>query len=663
MNKKVTIIFILPYLIGTIAGLLILLGVRLSFWTSLFSLIISLAIVLLFIRFTKKPAAPTAKKGVAQKANLGTLWYILWTFLYLLIVYFFLRARTGIYINSPWQVVHPVVFPLCFLLLFLTGLIIFQETSIKKRLFLIILVVFLFSLGYVLVYEMGYGGDKWKHMAQVYFLMDGNIISPTARTAFLSFTNFKNFLNNLFYSGYWGITISLAYLTRVDIFWIDLMFFYLWWSIFLPLLFYNLGRLFFKRARSALLATFSLVLLAQFWPLGASPLPKGWGLLLFLFSLLAFSRSIYFWKQGKKNYFFLLPFILLIFNYALYALIFLEILLIWSCLRIKKPVLKKPLLIFLILIFIALPPLADGLIVSSWEFHGPKFIGQKLGNFLVSLLVSRPIFVTEGNYFFYASKGEPLTNDIMTNITPWRLWSVPLVWIFICLGIFWRKEKRLAFSVLKIFLLIFLTSQFLSASFLKGPQIFSRRLTLPAGLVLIFFFVRGLGKFKEARFFSQKAKIIFISLFIGLLAASAYASGPASDVVTKNRYLAAKYIWQNLEKKPSPYCVLGREWPLLALEAVSHKNIVEGGFSPRDYSQREELFKNMCRKPSPRYMEEAIHLTGASSCWFETEFQWLGVKELDEISQVFGENPEIFGSVLVWYYTTTNYERNTKLRN
>ncbi len=114
----------------------------------------------------------------------------------------------------------------------------------------------------------------------------------------------------------------------------------------------------------------------------------------------------------------------------------------------------------------------------------------------------------------------------------------------------------------------------------------------------------------------------------------------------------------NIFNVDGKHCVLANTWPLLAVEMVSGREIVGGGFPVYiDYAQPErvQFWKKMTRMPAKRYMEKARKLTGADDCYFMVEKRWLGVND-GERNRVFAKLEETFegykqiGEVYIFYY-------------
>jgi hypothetical protein len=236
--------------------------------------------------------------------------------------------------------------------------------------------------------------------------------------------------------------------------------------------------------------------------------------------------------------------------------------------------------------------------------------------------------------------------------------------LFVLYGVFALRKKasRLA-GLLVIFLFITLGNQFISNYFMEGVHLLSKRLDLFIAFLMLPFLGLGLYKFvnTSSRLMTRKAKIILICLFLALASTSTYASGPKLEVVTEDELKAAQYVWQQLkpvtqdQSSITKYCVLANTWPLLALEAVSSREIVAGNFPVyQEYAQPErvKLFKGMSMRPSRRYMEKALEITGASSCYFMTEERFWNKRDpsiLEKLEEIFGGYKKI-GEVYIFYF-------------
>lgn len=175
-------------------------------------------------------------------------------------------------------------------------------------------------------------------------------------------------------------------------------------------------------------------------------------------------------------------------------------------------------------------------------------------------------------------------------------------------------------------------------------------------LLMMFFLGWGIWRWINGKLFSQTAKIVGAVLFLSLLSTTVYASGPKSQILTTDELRADIYLWNILKTKAAPYCVLGNTWPLLGLENISARQITTGGFPYYfEYRQPErvQLFDNMNKAPSIRYLEKALEITGAKECYFMTEEKWIYSLRKNQIIDRLNKMLDFYqriGDVYIWHY-------------
>lgn len=723
------------------------------------------------------------------------------------------KARTGSYILSPWQVIQPVYLYLWFFITFITAYLIFSNyenlkrtssvfvfdneesrtrqmvtpINIEKRipttfiLLIIILHSFLLHAYLPIVYKIGFGGDRWRHIGTEKYLQQGEIYSPALFGQEIKWQKFGLIkIPSVFvlgsktsYANQWALTIFLSWILQKDVFWIDIFLLPILWSIFVPLFLFILGRLILEDIRISsqkisnnsrvfpLLLAFIPSLFYPFQFYGSITIPMSFGFLLFLFLLLilifalkqkdlfrglanqskqimykhtsqqeskdclmskpeifvsdrfrqifsksklldvkcsdkkeADSRQLTSNVKGQMLVMcYLLCLLLLYFNYILYFVLFLEIgLMIFLFRKIRNKgkfssknyqtvhIMCYVLCVMCLLLLI--PILDTTYSLTEWRIKilkEPILALSSLGEFIQKLLgfdnfLSLPTYITQGN-FIYMQTIQSLSSNRLFSLTRWPVIISSIIWLFIAYGIFSFKKqsKRLNPSIptrplnlrglLAIFLVITLGNQFISNHFMQGVHILSKRLDLTIAFLMIPFLALGIYKFinLSSRFAITKAKIILICLFLALASTSTYASGPKLEVVTEDEYRAAEYVWKQLKqttgsrRQTTNYCVLANTWPLLALEAVSAREIIAGGFPVyREYAQPErvELFRGMSMQPSPFYMEKALEITDASSCYFMIEKRFWNEHDpriLEKLKEIFGDYKKI-GEAYVFYY-------------
>ncbi len=614
--------------------------------------------------------------------------YFLGAIIFLFMLFLLFRARTGEYVRSPWTVIHPFYIYGWLAISLIIGYLIFSKCKLKTFLFIIILGSLLLHAYLLIPYQVGFGGDKWRHLGAERSLMEGKIYEPVLFGENVSYQNFgplkvpEVFVagNKTSYANMWGLTIALSWLTGLDVFWIDLLLGALLFSIFLPFLILKIASLFSKKKEFLYLMIFLPFLFYPFQAYGSITMPMSFAFLPFLLGLIFIAQYLKGLISGRRILtllFFLIPF--LYFSYILYLIVFIIMLILAWILKEYKA--KKWVLILIIFVFCASIsiPLLDTHNQYS-HFQKPLLsssnVSQVFKNFPINFLFSSAaifprIYQFEQDNWLYSQTNQELSRSIFLEIAPWWLFLTPILLAVVILGfIKYRKLKNRKIAFWLFFsLIIFLLSQIIASSFMQGNHIFSKRLVLLISFLMSFPLAWGLTCLA-----SVQRKVIFgaIILFLGLVSITTYASGPKFQVVTNDELMAAKYIWKEYEKNnelfsSSPPCVLANTWPLLALEGVSAREIVAGGFPYYvEYRQPErvQLFANMNYSPSVRYLSKAMEITNAKECYFMTEERWVFFDKRNEIintiDEMLGKHKEI-GKVMIWFYQPNINEHNSNL--
>jgi hypothetical protein len=113
--------------------------------------------------------------------------------------------------------------------------------------------------------------------------------------------------------------------------------------------------------------------------------------------------------------------------------------------------------------------------------------------------------------------------------------------------------------------------------------------------------------------------------------------------VSVDEYRAMQAVSHQSEGKAP--CVIAGTYPLLALEAVSHKQIVGGGFPIThafEQSELQKIFGSLSEDPNNESSWQlALLATGAKTCYLVAPFS------ADKVTDFFGA---AFGNVGVWQY-------------
>ncbi len=619
--------------------------------------------------------------------------FILLGVLSALFVFFVASARTGVYILSPWDALSSFTLLLFFAITFLIGLLIFSNRPTKIILIVLIAFSYLTHLYLPVVYQTGFGGDKWRHLAAERWLQEGNIYTPSVwGEAGRSVVNFGPLAvpealvagNKTSYAAQWSTTIMLAESLGVDVFGVDLLLVFLLWSLFLPLILYQFGKLIFGNNRLGLLLAFLPTLFYTFQSEGAITLPVSFGHLFFFFVLLLW---LYYVKEGKRGTL-IVAWALSIFFYWAYILNFFVLIgvgvlsMAWR--KYRQHHLLFGSLIVAAILAIPFLEIFQGLSQYSPDTVSWSGLVNALADAMGRLLgyigvIVPPDYIDQGNFLFNQS-GQSLSRLPLFSyqLIPFAVSS--FVWLTIVWGIYrlvktqchselaeeslihgnkdmqeaspWRRGNKKTLLFLSIIFFISLSSYFISWSFTEGVHILARRLNETIVFFMILFLGYGVWLFlhEEKIKIAWRKKILAICFILAFSAATTYASGPKLQLVTADELQAAKVIWSELKNDNPPYCVIANTWPLLGLEAESGRRITAGGFPVyHEYAQPErvKIFEMLSKKPSMTWIDGAFRLTGSNTCYYMTEKRWMSDFVFADTVKLLGE-PKKIGTVYIW---------------
>ncbi|MDD4607424.1 MAG: hypothetical protein PHS07_03835 [Patescibacteria group bacterium] len=600
-----------------------------------------------------------------------------------LIIYIFLlwQARTGNFILNPWGVIASISLYFYLIIVLICGWWLLSCKKITTAILGLILFSLIIHAVVPIVYQVGFGGDRWRHIAAEKYLQQGQIYEPALfGVDEISYSNLGPFKipsvlvvgNKTSYSSFWSIKLILSWLLQIDIFNIDLWFGILIWSLFVPILFFILGDYFFENKRYNLLLTLISSCFYIFIFYGYCSLPVAYGFVAFLLCLILWLN--YFKNKNKLNlYLAIFLSLLLYLNYILYLVLIL-IIVAWLFVFKYRPAnlnLKWRVLMILILtVSVLILPILDvlsgftnfkmGLNFNYIIKSGGDMLARMLGWGQLTFL---NLDITSTS-FIYNQTNENLTTNTLLNFKWWPALISLLMWLTIIWG--WRKFKIKSWGRgVGWLLIIFLIDHYVSWYLMEGSRLFVKRLDLFIAFLMLILLCRGVYELIFNKFLKLdlKYKTVLILLILSLSVTSVLASGPGpmEQIVTRDELKAAEYVYRDIQLKNNlndRECVLANTWPLLALEMVSARKITAGGFPVyKEYSQPERvrLFKGMLRQPSIRYIYQAMDITQTQGCYFMTEERWWQtgdkVAMLENLIQIFGQPIKKIGEVYIFYYT------------
>lgn len=537
--------------------------------------------------------------------------------------YLLAGSRTGAAISSPWQTIDPKFIYVFFFTTLILGFLIFSKLKAKAILFLLIMHSFLLHAYLPLTQQYLYGADGWRHVA-----VESRIIAE--KPIDLVLYDQDSFLSKLdpgkfSYGQLWGLSAISARLFNIPLLSINKWLIPVIWSVILPILLFEIaGALGFAKKESLLFAWFGFLPFAL-QAAGSFTLPVNFGFLIWLLSCLLILKRL---KSPRREQIVLL--ILfgagLILSYFLYFILFCVALLaaeISKTRRLGK--MNSAVLIIFGILAIPVIELIAGYSRFSLKIGWLAQIKQFAGNFTSYYLASgpRPHDIDFGNIIF---NQVPLYAFVANFFTDWLWWILVPALGFICLAALgFRKlirENEVKFKWIAVMSASVLGAYILSVYFLSGDHILARRLDSVIAFFLLILIFFAWIKFVFNRV-PQKIGIPLTIILFAIAITASYSLGPDTQSVSADQYAAANYVWQQ-EKNSAKHCVLGDTYPLLALEAVSSKEIVGGGFPINQYfaqQERVDLLSEMKQGLVITMPQSAFNLTGSNRCWFITDAQ------------------------------------------
>lgn len=607
--------------------------------------------------------------------------FIIFIILWLVAAYFLFISQTTETLQSPWQTISPYFLPIFFFLTLILGFIVFSKYKVKAILFFIILHSILLHIYLPLSHKMPWGGDVWRHAAVEQEIIQGNLELPViagleAQWREVVGINLPEALiipHKYVYGHLWGTTILLNQTLGINLISLNKWLIPLLWSIFLPLIFFRIGKLLFGSWRKGLLLSFLAFIPFPFQALGGLTLPVSLGYLVFFFVLMLWFDYLQDGRLWQRRIAILFS-VLMLFGYTLHSILIWFIIILIFLLRkisdiryhgskifkyqfsIFKSISTILLCVFCILIFPVIELVAKtSYFPASWNVWEQlrQLVGQFSGWYYASAI--RPHDILSGNILFNHTPDFAYVPSLFTD---WR-WHVLVVMILIIAtakyGFFKLfKTEDITVRVFQLLSLSVVGGYIIGWFVLEGDRSFVRRLDALFAFVVIVFFIYGISQ--ATRHISQAKKLIKIFFFVVILALSwfattSYASGPDMRVVSENEFNVARFVWDHIDQSQENYCVLADTWILLPLEGLSGQKIVGGGF-PIDYQfgqkERVNLLKDMTEQPNIDLFDKIHELIKIDKCWIVLSQVGLNENIKEKIVHILDVEPHEIGNFYVW---------------
>ncbi|MFA5047808.1 MAG: hypothetical protein WC516_02065 [Patescibacteria group bacterium] len=539
------------------------------------------------------------------------------------------QAVSGSHLTSPWQVLPNWYAVIIFGVFLLTGFMVFSRRS-RGLILLMIILASLLIHSYLLVYNNGFGADRWRHLGSEVRIAQGLEYQPTLLTNNLWWSKIgpvavpRALIDGpkLSYGFEWSLSIIGVKVFGVNFFDLDKYLVPILWSIFLPLLIFALARGIWPQKQFALLAALasSAFYLLQYY--GSQTLPASLGLLSFVLFLVFI---VHYLNHRNKLALGCAIFTatLMYFGYSLAFILALVILLIVALNHLRSPV--KYVLMGLVALSIFLLELAN----QSWT---------------ISMNHDLLAFWRDGNLAFF-NWGKSLFSAHWLIV----LINVLVIVVYILAGRLLCHKKSKEWRLIILGIIIILVNYILSWQLLAGEHSLSRRLTLFVAPLIVLLVAWLITEYGSKNKVVLGAMIVVFALFSSL----AYASGPTLNIAVSDSDMAtAKYIWLKINSQEKNYCVLAGDSQLLPLEALSGKEMIAGNF-PNDANhqqpERLRLLTQAINDPSISTFVSALTVTKKRDCFLILNQEEISQNKLNKINSFLGE-PEMFNNNYLWRF-------------
>lgn len=549
-------------------------------------------------------------------------------YLVLAVIGFYLlhSARGSEQILTPWQIIDKNYLLVYFGATAVLGALLFSRAKAKVLLFILLVHAFLTFSYLPLTHEFFYGADQWRHIATESRLVAG-LPFNTAQLSETPGSILRIFdVGKMAYAQFWSLGAILSKILQLDLLALNKWLAPALYALIFPLLLFEIGRALDFGKRKSLIFAYCGFLPFALQIAGAFTLPNNLSFLYFLFLFLLLIK----WRKDSNVYQTIGLAVLgalFIFGYWLYFILFW---LFWLFLFLHKKSWSVFWLAFIPACFL-LPALE---LAAGYSRLANINLAASIKKLLTGLLSWRvvfglPTFDTDfGNILF----NQPAANALVKNIfTVWPHWFVvfaALFWALFLLGgykIFKTPDKQwLAALAAALF-----ANHFIARLFLGGENILTRRMDFLLAffvVILVFYALMNVVPEYWPAGADKGAWIIavFILLF-SLISAVSYSTGPDASAISQAEYTAISKIWAD-NQGAAPLCVLAKTYPLLALEYLSQRQVIGGGFPINEnfaQPERESVYQSLLQRDDESAKTAAKALTGAEVCYLVAQINEL----------------------------------------
>jgi len=606
---------------------------------------------------------------------------ILYLALTALSFYLLFISRSG-EAHTVWQVLHPAFIPAIFASTSLLVMILLtSEKTAYKLLFVIILSILLHSF-FPIVFPAGDLSGQQSILGRIRLVFDNTVLHGL--TGWPN-RNIQVFIYQLFIGANLqaALSVTLARMLCIDIFYVHLFFIPVLWGTFVPVAAFLVTKAIGGSERASALSGLLISVFPYTTYFGAISVPNSLGFIFFFYSLCFTLR--YLSSNGSKNVQWTLVFSLFSFlSHYLTGIMSFSLLLLATAARTyqneKKYALTSAriLLIVSFIISVSLLPLSFIYLRVLGTSIMPVFTLDNISELSIQEIVSLSLF----GELAYSSN----LRIIFLNI------SGPLLAFLWMLYLLFRLRRKLevrfrtqVYFLFAVFL-IMLIDYWVLKLFMEGLPINEERLWVFRDFIAVPFVglavyaasasLEGLSKQKlksiepsnlERPFKSHKlhfsslllaSNALFPALLGGWMTFSLSAAYPQVAPLQTTWYEleAVKYIEQVTQEK---YVVIGDQWTTYAGQVIVGESNPGAYYFGVNDKIGHELFVNMSRDPSPRWMFSAMNQTDAQVAYFVITEPRLGTDAFNTIVASVKEPLQLFyksenGKLCVYSYSGSN---------
>lgn len=624
---------VFTWLIAVLASLFVIsaLGGAFLVVTQLTPIVIALIFALagILVATFSSWAAPSFDDAVSQvtfeipvglSSSFGVVAYLI---LAVSAIYYLTGSPASASILNPWQVINPQFLYFFGAATAVLGLLIFTRLRVTTVLFLLCVHTFILHSYLPLTHELFYGADGWRHIGYIDSIVhEQPIISAELSDA----PSIGARLGVVAYGQFWTLAALVSRLFGVNSITIMTWLLPVLWSLTIPFILYRFGEVLGLRRRASLIMVWLSFLPFALQAAGSFSLPVNLGFIFWLVSTLFVLERAKQPEHGQVGILFFFG-LLSVFSYSLFCLLFWfswVVVEIFLALRHSQPSVRRVGVVAVSFLGSMMIPAIE--LVTRYSHLPIKILWltelrQLIGNFTAVYLATgpRPHDISTGNILFnQIPQSAFVSNDLLVHM--W--WLVPVAVVFWLLAfVGWCSIAR-KINVVHQWLTVFTVTCFggyaISRYVLAGEQLFARRLDVVLAFVgLVLAVLAGQLIAQSLRGKAQLFAIVVLVVVGAVSIAASYSLGPDTDAVGSDEYQAMRYVWQE-DKANELHCVIADTYPLLALEAISERKVIGGGFPIDQYYNQPELKRSWTgfhSQPNGQLWGRALATTHAPACW------------------------------------------------